>query len=414
MNTHAPTLPGKKTESLGQTGRRSPLPASATASAPVKSTNGIEAAAGPFGAMSPLTKAFAIRRSEVLLGIGNTQSLLRDLKAAPARGFMAQYPFPRPGIGGALSNLAVAEVDSQATLASKDDANSWGSSGTFLATPSENGAEEGPLLKVLGIDVKTNGKQTASLIGSLEASSVATLLQEKLAEAASYLDRLYKRVSDTSSKVFITGDLNAGKSTFVNALLRREVVPQDQQPCTTHFCEVVDANQNDGREEIHAIRDPEKYSRGDPSTFDRYDIRHLPLMVTENAEKNDYNLFKIYCHDQRPATESLVKNGLVDISLIDSPGLNIDSLKTTANFAKQEDIDVIVFMVHAENQFTLSVGIQILTSDGSHCYTRSPNRPFFTGQGISPKRGQGKVPCFHRGEQIRHDRGPGTLQTGHY
>ncbi|KAJ3331385.1 mitofusin, partial [Kappamyces sp. JEL0680] len=44
-----------------------------------------------------------------------------------------------------------------------------------------------------------------------------------------------------------------------------------------------------------------------------------------------------------PQTQSLLHNGLVDISIIDSPGLNIDSVKTTALFSKQEEIDVVVF-----------------------------------------------------------------------
>jgi mitofusin len=44
----------------------------------------------------------------------------------------------------------------------------------------------------------------------------------------------------------------------------------------------------------------------------------------------------------------------VDISLIDSPGLNIDGVKTMALFSQQEEIDVVVFVVNAENHFTLS------------------------------------------------------------
>jgi mitofusin len=47
--------------------------------------------------------------------------------------------------------------------------------------------------------------------------------------------------------------------------------------------------------------------------------------------------------------------GVVDISLIDSPGLNIDGVKTMALFAQQEEIDVVVFVVNAANHFTLSV-----------------------------------------------------------
>jgi mitofusin len=66
-------------------------------------------------------------------------------------------------------------------------------------------------------------------------------------------------------------------------------------------------------------------------------------------------MLKIYANDARTTQESLLHNGVVDIALIDSPGLNTDSIKTTAVFARQEEIDVVVFVVSAENHFTLSV-----------------------------------------------------------
>lgn len=354
---YQPPLPSKKTE-ISQHESVSSLISSASLTATRTK------AGQTIPPTSDLQRAFVARKDELLNSIITSRTLIQDLKGASSRGFVVQYPL-RPK--GAHDEPPVSSETFRATLPAVDSGltpetdEACGLGAQSHALPDAD-LPDIPELRVLGIDVKTNGKSSSSLIGSLEASSVANLLQEKLAEATGYLDRLFKRVSDTSSKVFVTGDLNAGKSTFVNALLRREVVPQDQQPCTTHFCEVVDANQNDGREEVHAIRDPERYDRMDSTTFDRYDIRHLPMMVTENAEKNDYNLFKVYCNDQRPAAESLIKNGLVDISLIDSPGLNIDSLKTTANFAKQEDIDVVVFMVHAENQFTLSVRITCVGS----------------------------------------------------
>ena len=56
----------------------------------------------------------------------------------------------------------------------------------------------------------------------------------------------------------------------------------------------------------------------------------------------------------RSVDQSLLNNGVVDIALIDAPGLNNDSIKTTAVFARQEEIDVVVFVVSAANHFTLS------------------------------------------------------------
>ncbi|KAJ3195892.1 mitofusin [Irineochytrium annulatum] len=192
-------------------------------------------------------------------------------------------------------------------------------------------------------------------------SYVTQLLHLKIQESHAHLDRLQTRISDIRSRVLVTGDLNAGKSTFVNALLRREVVPDDQQPCTALFCEVVDAEQNDGVEEVHGIKDNELYNRLDAATFVRCEIAQLRGIVEDNPD--GFELLKVYCRDNRPKAESLLHNGHVDISLIDSPGLNIDSMKTTSLFAQQEEIDVIVFVVNSENHFTLS-GRQFLKTAG--------------------------------------------------
>ncbi|KAG0166231.1 mitofusin [Apophysomyces sp. BC1034] len=205
-------------------------------------------------------------------------------------------------------------------------------------------------LNILNLNLKV-GHSTADL-GSLEKQSIANLLDEKLSQCVRHLENLFTRVADTSSKVLVTGDLNSGKSTFVNALLKRELLPADQQPCTSMFCEVLDATINDGVEQVHAIPDVEKYNRLNPETYHLIEMRHLYKVITEHYEH--YKMLKIYASDARSTQESLLHNGVVDIALIDSPGLNTDSVKTTAVFARQEEIDVVVFVVSAENHFTLS------------------------------------------------------------
>ncbi|KAI8804468.1 P-loop containing nucleoside triphosphate hydrolase protein [Cladochytrium replicatum] len=209
-----------------------------------------------------------------------------------------------------------------------------------------------------------------NVLSASQSLAILTRLDNKSTNAINqHLDNLYQRIADTTSRVLVTGDLNAGKSTFVNALLRREVVPDDQQPCTALFAEVVDVAQNYGVEEVHGIKEGVTYDKSDPNTFDRMDIRHLRTVVEDN--EGGYELLKVYCGDDRGRNGedgnstggSLLHNGAVDISLIDSPGLNIDVIKTMALFSKQETIDVIVFVVNAENHFTLS-GREFLTTAG--------------------------------------------------
>ena len=192
----------------------------------------------------------------------------------------------------------------------------------------------------------------AALVAQLEKSSIANLLDDRILNAVGHLDKLRSRIEDKSSKVLVTGDLNAGKSTFVNALLRREIMPVDQQPCTTAFCEVHDASENGGKEEVHMLKEGVTYSASDESTFSRASLADLDSIVSENEDEKQ--VLKVYLADPRDPQASLLSNGIVDISLIDAPGLNRDNTHTTRVFARQEEIDVVVFVVSAENHFTLS------------------------------------------------------------
>jgi len=222
---------------------------------------------------------------------------------------------------------------------------------------------------VLRIDLKLGPHRptsASSLVSQLEKSSIANLLEERMATAITHIEKLRLRVEDTSSKVLVTGDLNAGKSTFVNALLRREVMPVDQQPCTTAFCEVHDAAENEGKEEIHIVRDGNVYDIKDASTYTTAELSLLEDIVTDN--EHTQRMIKLYLADTRAPSESLLNNGVVDISLIDAPGLNRDSLKTTAVFARQDEIDVIVFVVSAENHFTLSAREFLQTASNEKAY----------------------------------------------
>lgn len=229
-------------------------------------------------------------------------------------------------------------------------------------------------MSVLRLDLKVGAATTPSgLVHSLEKSAVAQLLEGRLTSSLRQLENLRHRVSDKQSKVFVTGDLNAGKSTFVNALLRRNVMPIDQQPCTTVFCEVLDAElSNEGKEEIHVVRQGSAYDITDHDTYTVHKLEEVEDIMAQAEEHgvDDAPVIKCYCLDTRTTQESLLRNGVVDISLIDAPGLNRDSLKTTALFARQDEIDVIVFCVSAENHFTLSAKEFLLnaSNDKAHVF----------------------------------------------
>lgn len=299
-------------------------------------------------------------------------SICQDLKEANKEKFPIFYPLTASTSKPSMTRSQTLDVDisgsvimdalRRSSVASADAAASSTDNNTF-AKQLEQHRLLSQELNILGLDLKVGHNNTD--ISSLESKSIASLLDGRLNQSINHLEKLKTRVADKSSKVLVTGDLNSGKSTFVNALLKREILPADQQPCTSVFCEVLDAMLNDGLEQVHAIPVVEAYNRLDPKTYHIIEMRHLYKVITEDYEH--YKMLKIYANDARTTQESLLHNGVVDIALIDSPGLNTDSVKTTAVFARQEEIDVVVFVVSAENHFTLSVSWNHLTH----------NRPLF-------------------------------------
>jgi Dynamin family len=109
----------------------------------------------------------------------------------------------------------------------------------------------------------------------------------------SYLDKLQYRLMDKASRILVTGDLNAGKSTLCNTILRRHIVPDDQEPCTATFVEVVDSIENDGVEQVHGIHDPSLYSKDDSTTFQLLKMEDLRKIVEKGNPA--YPLLKVYC-----------------------------------------------------------------------------------------------------------------------
>lgn len=278
--------------------------------------------------------------------IGGTKSLLSDIQNFNSSAWTMHYP----GLDAPLEQQQSSSADSLHRTVSFDDTSAEGVSQNVVANPQE--------MQVLRLDLKLGASSAhpSALVNSLEKSSIATLLDSRLTKSSQHLDALSIRIKDTSSKVLVTGDLNSGKSTFVNAILRRNVMPSNQLPTTTLFCEVHPVEEHPEKiEQVHLIKSvKDSYSPTDESTFKPYSLEDLEALCEENETNPNPPLLKIYLKDPRAAQNSLLSNGTVSISLIDAPGLNLDTLSTTALFARQEEIDVVVFVLSAENRLTLS------------------------------------------------------------
>ena len=172
-----------------------------------------------------------------------------------------------------------------------------------------------------------------------------------------YLDRLHGRLRDRSSRIMVTGDINSGKSTFVNAVIGEAILPVDEQPCTQAFCEISATRPIEFNHELDTLGDK-------VNIFGFYDLEAFQHTGRNSCKKVTpeelYDMFQSDCpfsyfriftdhpfHFKDVAAD-------FDISIIDTPGLNFDSIKTTALLASQQQIDVVIFLMNSANQLTLS------------------------------------------------------------
>ncbi|PVV03759.1 hypothetical protein BB560_001754 [Smittium megazygosporum] len=314
-------------------------------------------------------QVFSDKSSRLQKYLGETKNLIHSLRLFSSSRYPVHYPIntfsPRLNVSLGSSenfyNLSTPKgFNSPASLSRANTffQDSHDSEDNEDNTSTISGLDS---LSVLKVDARLFKNNNSDLVSSLEGTSVSRLLEECLLNSEAHIDKLIYRVADNSSKILITGDLNAGKTTLINSLIRKQVLPVDQQPCTMLFCEVLESSKNGDREEIHGISDISKYNTNDPSTYTLVSHQDLEDTVFEN--KQMFQQLKVYLNESNGPYSSLLHNGTVDISFIDSPGLNRDSIKTTQLFARQEEIDVVVFVVNAENHFTLS-GQEFLASAG--------------------------------------------------
>ncbi|OBZ87924.1 Transmembrane GTPase fzo1 [Choanephora cucurbitarum] len=216
-------------------------------------------------------------------------------------------------------------------------------------TPNQHQTEQfcqSPTALWSGEDYQTSTEailQSIALVKQLLAEQPQLCQQDH-----SQLDIWAQRLLNSSSKILVTGDLNSGKSTLVNALLKTpDLLPVDQQPCTSMFCQVVNAPQQKDPL-LHAFNDIHLYQPQDPTTYTVVPFHELYNLLT--LEEPPFKVLRLYT-DLTPYPSLIAHH---QITLIDSPGLNTDSIRSTTEFAQEEEMDAVVFVVNAENHFTLS------------------------------------------------------------
>ncbi|MDX1809562.1 MAG: dynamin family protein [Sulfurospirillaceae bacterium] len=173
-----------------------------------------------------------------------------------------------------------------------------------------------------------------SLIGSLEKARYL-LLDDKLSPSIQLvhaLDKLKIRVKEPM-KVAITGQFSSGKSTFLNALLAKSILPTGITPVTSKVNYIrygdelkIRVKYKDGRDEYHDIESINKF------TDQRIGVEDIDYLILYSP-----------------------LNMLKDIVFVDTPGLNSGANSDTQTTIKVlKEVDGIIWLTLIDNAGKMS------------------------------------------------------------
>ena len=202
-------------------------------------------------------------------------------------------------------------------------------------------------------------KDKQERLGALIRESSNCLKELSMTKYAENMTQLAKKVSDDSFKIMVVGTFKNGKSTFINSLLGKDILPAYAVPCTAVINEV-----KYGKESaVLYFRNPlpDKLPSELPSSVENHirinGKKNLPPITIPYKEIEDYVCIPMNKDFNEIALESpyeklelfwpsnLLENG---VEIIDSPGLNEHETRTKVTSEYLSKADAILFVLNAQ------------------------------------------------------------------
>ena len=202
-------------------------------------------------------------------------------------------------------------------------------------------------------------KDKQEKLGALIREGSDCLRELSMTKYHEILNQLSKKVSDDSFKIMVVGTFKNGKSTFINSLLGKEILPAYAVPCTAVINEIKWGNES----AVLYFRNPlpEKLPSELPATVENHikinGKKELPPITIPYKEIEDYVCIPMNKDFKEIALESpyerlelfwpssLLENG---VEIIDSPGLNEHETREKVTNEYLSKADAILFVLNAQ------------------------------------------------------------------
>ncbi len=187
---------------------------------------------------------------------------------------------------------------------------------------------------------------------STGASQLSEICQEMgMGERAEDLKRIMARLRNHSFSVGIMGEFKRGKSTVINALLGKEVLPADIIPCSATLNQIKwDAT---ARAEV-------QFKDGTVREVGIEELSNYVTKLTEESEQQAENVEQAIVY--YPCR--FCQNG---VTIIDTPGLNDDDRMEKIAESVLPTLDAIIMVIVPDSPFSISeaefVRNKVMTSD---------------------------------------------------
>lgn len=158
----------------------------------------------------------------------------------------------------------------------------------------------------------------------------------EIASRQEWVARLLERIDSDAFKVLVLGDFRHGKSTFINALLGRRVLPSFAWPTTAIVNEVKYAE----RERALLYPLPENGSAPEPIPIAVADLERYVTIDNDPSKASPYEKAEVYWPLE------LCRNR---VEIIDSPGLNEDPERTRITTTYLTLADAVILVLDAQS-----------------------------------------------------------------